>query len=100
MRKLSSVQLLSYVQLFATPWMAAPTAVHARQASLSITNSQSLLTHVHLVGDAIQPSHPLSSPSLPDFNLSQLLKDKYFVKVMQHSSSRHYFSVSRTKEWV
>ena len=33
----SSVQLLSHVQLFVTPWTAA------RQASLSITNSQSLL---------------------------------------------------------
>ena len=33
----SSVQSLSYVQLFATPWTAA------RQASLSITNSWSLL---------------------------------------------------------
>ena len=33
----SSVQSLSHVQLFATPWAAA------RQASLSITNSQSLL---------------------------------------------------------
>ena len=32
----SSVQLLSRVQLFATPWIAA------RQASLSITNSRSL----------------------------------------------------------
>ena len=32
-----SVQSLSHVQLFATPWTAAP------QASLSITNSQSLL---------------------------------------------------------
>ena len=28
-------------------------------------------THVHRVGDAIQPSHPLSSPSPPAFNLSQ-----------------------------
>ena len=28
-------------------------------------------THVHWVGDAIQPSHPLSSPSLLTFNLSQ-----------------------------
>ena len=28
-------------------------------------------THVHWVGDAIQPSHPLWSPSLPAFNLSQ-----------------------------
>ena len=28
-------------------------------------------THVHLVSDAIQPSHPLSIPSPPTFNLSQ-----------------------------
>ena len=28
-------------------------------------------THVHCIGDAIQPSHPLSSPSLPALNLSQ-----------------------------
>ena len=28
-------------------------------------------THVHRAGDTIQPSHPLSSPSLPPFNLSQ-----------------------------
>ena len=28
-------------------------------------------THVHWVGDAIQPSHPLSSPSPPTLNLSQ-----------------------------
>ena len=34
---LSSVQLLSHICLFATPWTAA------RQASLSVTNSQSLL---------------------------------------------------------
>ena len=34
---ISSVQLLSHVRIFATPWTAA------RQASLSITNSRSLL---------------------------------------------------------
>ena len=28
-------------------------------------------THVHGVGDDIQPSHPLLSPSPPAFNLSQ-----------------------------
>ena len=28
-------------------------------------------THVRRVGDAIQMSHPLSSPSPPTFNLSQ-----------------------------
>ena len=28
-------------------------------------------THVHCIGEAIQPCHPLSSPSPPAFNLSQ-----------------------------
>ena len=61
----SSVQLLSCVQLSATPWITA------RQASLSITISQSSLRHVHRVSEAIQPSHPLSSPSPPAPNPSQ-----------------------------
>ena len=54
-----SVQSLSRVQLFATPWTVA------LQASLSITNSESAQTHAHWVSDVIQPSHPLSSPSPP-----------------------------------
>ena len=62
----SSVQSLSPIRLFETPWTAA------RQASLSITNSWSLFKHVHRVIDAIQPSHPLLYPSPPTFNLSQL----------------------------
>ena len=36
-------------------------------------------THVHRVGDAIQPSHPLSSPS-PAFNLSQGRSIRVFSK--------------------
>ena len=32
---------------------------------------QFIQTHVHQVGDAIQPSHPLLSPSPPALNLSQ-----------------------------
>ena len=53
------VQLLSHVWLFSTPWTAA------YQASLSITNSWSFAqTHIHWVGDAMQPSHPLLSPFL------------------------------------
>ena len=64
--KCDSVQSLSCVWLFVTPW----TAIH--QASLSITNSLKLAqTHVHWVGDAIHPSHPLLCPSPPTFNLSQ-----------------------------
>ena len=54
-----SVQPLSRIRLFATPWTTAG------RASLSITNSWSLLKLM-----SIQPSHPLSSPS-PAFDLSQ-----------------------------
>ena len=47
----NSVQLLSRVQLFATPWTAA------RQASLSITNSQSLLRLMSI--ESVRPSNHL-----------------------------------------
>ena len=55
--KFSSVQLLSHVWLFATPWIAA------RQASLSITNSRSSLKFTSI--ESVMPSshlilcHPL-----------------------------------------
>ena len=82
----SSVQSLSRVRLSATPWIAA------RQASLSITNSQSshkLMSH--RVGDAIQPPHPLSSPSPPAPNPSQHQSLFQWVN-SSHSSSNHLFS--------
>ena len=55
---------LSCVLMFAT-WTAS------RQASLSFTIPEFAQTHVHWVRNAIQQSHPLSSPSFPAFNLSQ-----------------------------
>ena len=57
---MSSVQSLSRVWLFETPWITA------HQASLSITNSRSSLRLM-----SIEPSHPLSSPSPPAPNPSQ-----------------------------
>ena len=63
----SSVQLLSCVQLFMTPWTAAC------QVSQSITKSQRLLKLMSI--ESVMPSnhlsHPLSSPTPPAFNLSQ-----------------------------
>ena len=59
-----SVQSLSCVQLFETPWTAVC------QASLSITNSQSLLKLMSIEW-AMPFNHPLSSPSPSAFNLSQ-----------------------------
>ena len=62
---ISSVQLLSRIQLFTTPWTAE------RQASLSITNSQGLLKLMSI--ESVMPSNHLIllSPSPPTFNLSQ-----------------------------
>ena len=48
---ISSVQSLSHVRLFATPWTAA------HQASLSITNSQSLLKLMSI--EPVMPSNHL-----------------------------------------
>ena len=59
----SSVQSLSRVRLFATPWITA------RQASLSITNSQSSLRLMSI--ESVMPSsqlilcHPLLLPPIP-----------------------------------
>ena len=63
--KLSSVQLLSSVQFFAIPldWSMLGFPVHHQVLELAET-------HVHQVGEAIQSSHPLSTPS-PAFSLSQ-----------------------------
>ena len=62
----SLVQSLSRVRLFVTPWIVT------RQATLSIIKSwSSLKLNVHRVSDAIQPSHPMSSPSPPAPHPSQ-----------------------------
>ena len=63
---LSSVQSLSRVRLFVTPMDCSTPGlpVHHQLSELA-------QTHVHQVGDAIQPSHPLSLPSPPAFNISQ-----------------------------
>ena len=54
---INSVQLLSGVWLFVTPWTAA------RQASLSITNSQSLLKLMSI--ESVMPSPTISSSVIP-----------------------------------
>ena len=56
---LSSVQLLSHVQL-CDPMNCSASDLPVHHQLLEFTQ-----THVHWVGDAIQPSHPLSSPSPP-----------------------------------
>ena len=61
----SSVQSLSRVRLFATPWIAAC------QASLSITNSRSSLKLTSIESVMPPSHHSLSSPSPPAPNPSQ-----------------------------
>ena len=53
------VQLLSCVRLFVTPWTAAC------QAGFPVPHCLLEFAHTHIrqIGDAIQPSHPLSRPS-------------------------------------
>ena len=91
----SSVQLLSHVWLFATPWTAAP------QASLSITNSRSWFRFMSI--ELVMPSshlilcHPLLLPSIfPNIrvfsNYSILL-----IRLPKHWSFR--FNISPSNEY-
>ena len=86
---------LSHVWLFAIPWTAAhqasPVLLHLPKCTQ---------THVHWVTDAIQPSHPLSSPFPPAFNLSQhqgMSSSNQVAKVLelqpQHQSFQWKFRV-------
>ena len=68
-------------------------------------------THVHRVSDAIQPSHPLSTPSPPAFNLSQhqglfqgVSSSHQVAKVLefqlQHQSFRWIFRTDFLYNWL
>ena len=93
----SSVQSLSRVRLFATPWTAA------RQASLSITNSQSLPKLVSI--ELVMPSNhlilchhllclPSIFPSIRVFSIESVLH----IKVAKHWSFS--FIISPSNEYA
>ena len=62
-------------------------------------------THIHWVSDTIQPSHPLSSPSLPAFNLSQhqglfqwVSSSNQVAKVLELQLQHQSFQIN-TQDW-
>ena len=63
------VQFSSVAQLCLIP--CGPMDCSTLGFSVRYQLSELTQTHFHRVGDAIQPSPPLSSPSPPTFNLSQ-----------------------------
>ena len=58
-------------------------------------------THVHWVGDAIQPSYPLSSPSPPAFNLSQhrVFLRESFLLIRRPNYCSFSFSIGPSNEY-
>ena len=78
-----------------TSWTAAC------QASLSITNSEPTQTHVHCVSDAIQPSHPLSSPSTPAFNFPSIrvFSNESVLCITWPKYGSFSFSISASNEY-
>ena len=58
-------------------------------------------THVHWVSDAIQPSHTLSSPSPPTFNLSQHqgFSNKSALHIRWPKNWSFSFSISSSNEY-
>ena len=55
-------------------------------------------THVHWVGDDIQPSHPLLSPS-PTFNLSQNLSNESVLRIRCPKYWSFSFSISPSSKY-
>ena len=103
----SSVQLLSHVWLFATPWNVA------RQASLSITNSQSLLKVMSMA--SVMPSNhlklccslfllPSIFPSIGVFSNDSVLRirwPKYWSFSFSISPSSEYSGlISFSIDWL
>ena len=96
-RSPSSVQLLSCVQLFATPWTAA------RQASLSITNSWSLLKLMST--ESVMPSnhlilcHPLLLP--PSIFLSiRVFSNESLLHIRWPKYWSFSFTISPSNEYL
>ena len=56
-------------------------------------------THGHWVGDATQPSHRLSSPSLPAFNFSQVFSNESFLHIRWPKYWSFSFSISPSNEY-
>ena len=58
-------------------------------------------THVHGVSDAIQPSHPLSSPSPPAYNLSQHhgISNESVLRIRWPKYWSFSFSISPSNEY-
>ena len=67
------VQPLSGVQFFVTPWRYIYIYIYISTPGFPVLHYLPDFAQIHVlwVSDAIQPSHPLSSPSPPAFNLSQ-----------------------------
>ena len=89
MNTISSVQSLSRVQLFKTPWTAA------RQASLSITNSRSLLRLVSIVMPSVIPF----SSCLQSFWASGSFQISQFFASGGQSIKNFRFSISLSNEY-
>ena len=90
-----SVQSLSRVRLFATPWTAA------RQASLSITNSQSLLKLIS-IGSVIPSNHlilcrPLLPPSI--FPSIRVFSNESVLRIGWPKYWSFSFSISPSNEY-
>ena len=91
----SSVQSLSRVQLFVIPWTTVCQASPVHHQLPELTQ-----THVHRVGDAIRPTHPLLSP-YPPFNLSQhqVFSIESVLCIRWPKYWRFIFSISPSNEY-
>ena len=90
---ISSVQLLSHVRL-CDPMDCSTPGFLLHHQLLELAQ-----THAHRVSDAIQPSHPLSSPIPLAFNLSQHLDVFQWVSSSHHVARYWSLNISLSNEY-
>ena len=80
---------------YVTSWTAALPGFRVHHQLLKLAQ-----THVHWVGDAIQPSFPLSSPSLSAFNLSQHQSLFQWVSTSHQVAKVLEFQLQQIVQWI
>ena len=108
----SSASITVFVQSLSRVWLCDPMDCSTPGLLVHHQLLEFTQTHDHHVGGAIQPSHPLSSPSPPTFNLSQhqglfqwVSSSRHVAKVLEFQSQYQSFQwifrlISFRMDWL
>ena len=95
------METMNSVQSFSRVWLCDPMDCSRPGFPVHHQLPETTQTHVHQVGDAIQPCHPLTSPSPPAFNFSRIrvFSNKFILHIRWLKYWSFSFSISPYNEF-